>query len=291
MLSGISSTAYVVRIFLRLLNALLRMQQSNLSTKIMGVLNVTPDSFSDGGAFLSIDAAVAHALHMQQDGADCIDIGGESTRPGSEPVSEEEELRRVIPVIKALRATLSIPLSVDTYKPAVAREALQAGASIINDVTGLSDQAMLAVAGNAKASVVIMHMKGKPKTMQESPVYKDIVTDIKDFFRERIAQAREAGVTDLILDPGIGFGKTLEHNHVILRRLREFTEFGFPILIGVSRKSFIGALTGGMPPSERLEGTIAASVIAAGNGASWVRVHDVQECKRALLISDAIHNA
>ncbi len=257
----------------------------------MGVLNVTPDSFSDGGAFLSIDAAVAHALHMQQDGADCIDIGGESTRPGSEPVSEEEELRRVIPVIKALRATLSIPLSVDTYKPAVAREALQAGASIINDVTGLSDQAMLAVAGNAKASVVIMHMKGKPKTMQESPVYKDIVTDIKDFFRERIAQAREAGVTDLILDPGIGFGKTLEHNLVILRRLREFTEFGFPILIGVSRKSFIGALTGGMPPSERLEGTIAASVIAAGNGASWVRVHDVQECKRALLISDAIHNA
>jgi dihydropteroate synthase len=254
----------------------------------MGVLNVTPDSFSDGGNFFDTESAVAHARQMAEDGADCIDVGGESTRPGSDPVSEEEELRRVIPVIEGLKGDITIPISIDTYKPRVAREALQAGASIINDVTGLTNPEMLAVAADAHVPVVVMHMQGQPKTMQENPVYGDVVADIMSFFRERIAHAKDAGVGDLILDPGIGFGKTLEHNLTILKRLGEFSTLGFPILVGASRKSFIGTLTGNLPASERLEGTLAASVIAVAYGASWVRVHDVKAHARALAVADAI---
>lgn len=256
-------------------------------TLIMGILNVTPDSFSDGGKFLDANAAIAQAKQMVHDGADIIDIGGESSRPGSEPVSEQEELRRVLPVIRALAPAINVPISIDTYKPAVAQQTLEAGACMINDITGLRDGAMIAVAAKHHVPVVLMHIQGRPKTMQEHPVYDDVIADIKRFFVERIAAAEQAGISDIILDPGIGFGKTTEHNLQILHRLDEFQELGRPLLIGPSRKSFIGNLTG-LPVEERLEGTIAAAVIAAYNGANIVRVHDVKACKRALLVADAI---
>ena len=261
-----------------------------MKTRIVGILNITPDSFSDGGQFFDIDTAIARAKQMAEDGADIIDIGGESSRPGSEPVSEEEELRRVIPVIERLAKEISLPISIDTYKPAVAKAAIAAGAKIINDITGLTNPDMRAVAGEAKAPVILMHMQGAPKTMQEHPTYTDVVADIKEFFKKQIALAQEAGVTEIILDPGIGFGKTLEHNLAILKRLHEFADLGFPILVGPSRKAFIGTLTGSLPVSERLEGTIAAITIARMNGASYVRVHDVKECWRALQVADALVN-
>ena len=267
------------------------MQFNEKKTHIMGVLNVTPDSFSDGGNYFdNVDRALAHAKQMLRDGADIIDIGGESTRPGSEPVSEEEELRRVVPIINQLVAELAVPVSIDTHKPRVAREALNAGAKIINDVTGLTNPEMMAVAAEFKCPVVIMHMQERPKTMQTNPTYDDVVNDIKKFFQERIAVASAAGITNLILDPGIGFGKTLEHNLTILKRLHEFTDLGYPILVGPSRKSFIGQLTGGLPTTERLEGTIAAVVAARLSGASIVRVHDVLPCRRALQIVDAVRS-
>ncbi len=260
-------------------------------TTIMGVLNVTPDSFSDGGVYFdNVEKVISQAKQMATEGADIIDIGGESTRPGSESVSETEELRRVLPVIERLVKELSVPISIDTYKPRVAREALKAGAKIINDVTGLTNPEMVKVAAEFKCPVVIMHMQGQPKTMQTNPHYNDVIEDIKNFFKERIAVAQMAGVSEIILDPGIGFGKTLEHNLTILKRLSELTNLGFPLLIGPSRKSFIGQLTGGLPATERLEGTIAAVVTARLNGASIVRVHDVGACRRALQIADAIIN-
>lgn len=260
----------------------------NSTAYIVGILNVTPDSFSDGGEHLSIDAALAHARRMRDEGADIIDIGGESSRPGSEPVPEDEELRRVIPVIEALaKEGFPLPLSIDTYKPRVAREALAAGASIVNDITGLGSPEMRAAAAAAR-QVILMHMQGEPKTMQADPAYGDVVSDIRDFFRARIALAKEAGITDIVLDPGLGFGKTLEHNLAILRRLGEFADLGFPILVGVSRKAFIGALTEGAPADDRLEGTIAAVVVARMNGASYFRVHDVRACRRALQVADAL---
>ena len=254
----------------------------------MGILNVTPDSFSDGGEFNDTERAVQHALKMIEEGADIIDIGGESTKPGSEPVNETEELRRVMPVIERLVQKTDVPISIDTYKPRVAREALKADAKILNDVTGLTNPEMIMVAGEFKCPVVIMHMQGKPKTMQASPQYNDVIEDIKNFFKERIKVAAAAGITQIILDPGIGFGKTVEHNLIILKRLKEFTDLGYPILVGPSRKSFIGKLTGELPAGERLEGTLAAVVAARLNGASMVRAHDVGACRRALQITDAI---
>lgn len=261
-------------------------------TYIMGVLNITPDSFSDGGRYSgSVDQAVAHAKQLVAERVDIIDIGGESTRPGAVIVSPEEELARVLPVVERLRNEVAVPLSIDTYKPLVAERCLKVGASMINDVTGLGSADMRAVAAHYNVPVVVMHMQGKPQTMQANPQYGDVIAEIKIFFEERIALARADGITKLILDPGIGFGKTLEHNLAILARLNEFNELGYPLLVGPSRKAFIGKLTGGLPVDQRLEGTIAAAVIASMHGARIVRVHDVGACRRALQVADAVRRA
>ncbi|MBI5134638.1 dihydropteroate synthase, partial [Candidatus Uhrbacteria bacterium] len=257
----------------------------------MGVLNVTPDSFSDGGQFLDSTAALAHARQMVADGADIVDVGGESSQPGSEPVSVKDEIARVIPVIDALAKGITVPISIDTTKPEVARLALAHGATIINDISGLRDPRMVAVAVAAKAPVIIMHMQGSPKTMQKEPQYTNVVEEIKEFFRTRIAAARAAGITDITIDPGIGFGKTLEHNLIILKNLGAFKDLGCSLLVGTSRKSFIGALTGGLPTTERLEGTLASIAIAVFNGADIVRVHDVKAARRAVQVSSAIAGA
>jgi dihydropteroate synthase len=259
-----------------------------MRSRIVGILNVTPDSFSDGGKFFDAARAIARAEEMAAEGADVIDIGGESSRPGSEPVPEEEELRRVIPVIEALAKKVATPLSIDTYKPAVAKAALEAGAKIVNDITGLKNPEMRVVAANAQVPVILMHMQGEPKTMQKDPQYEDVVLDLKRFFEERIALAKEAGITDIILDPGIGFGKTLAHNLTLLARLEEFADLGYPLLIGPSRKAFIGALNGTIPAEERLPGTLAAVVAARLHGATYFRVHDVAACRQALNVADAI---
>ena len=257
----------------------------------MGVLNVTPDSFSDGGRYFdNLEAAVTHAKKMVAEGADIIDVGGESSRPGSEPVSEEEELRRVLPIIKRLAKEISVPISIDTYKPPVAEACLQAGASIVNDITGLASPDMAAVVAKHKAVIIIMHMQGQPKTMQVNPQYQDIIKDISTFFKQQIAVAKKAGISEIILDPGIGFGKSIENNLAILKHLSEFKKLKLPVLVGPSRKSFIGKITGAAL-EDRLPGTIAAIVAARMNGASIVRVHDVAECKQALQIVDAILEA
>lgn len=265
------------------------MQLDLRKTAIMGILNVTPDSFSDGGKFFSVTTAVEQARSMIAAGADMIDIGGESTRPGASLVEEDEECRRVIPVIEALVKEVRVPISIDTYKPEVARRALRAGARILNDITGLANPEMRRVAREFLCPVVLMHMQGSPQTMQVDPVYEDVVTDIKRFFEKQITIANAEGIRDLILDPGIGFGKTLEHNLMILRRLGEFRELGYPVLVEPSRKGFIGKITG-LPVEERVEGTIAAAIVARMRGAAIVRVHDVEACRRALQITDAILN-
>lgn len=260
-------------------------------TYVMGILNVTPDSFSDGGRFLRPNDAIRQAMRMIQEGADIIDIGGESTRPGSDPVDSLEEIKRVIPVIKELSRLTTTPISIDTYKSEVAREALEAGASMINDISGLGfDSKMASLAAHYDVPVVLMHIKGRPKDMQKAPHYEALVPEMLDYFRLRIRLALEAGIREdrIIIDPGIGFGKTFDHNLQLLRDLQEFKVFHRPILVGVSRKAFIGHLLGGLPADERLEGTIAATVVAAINGASIVRVHDVKETVRALRIADAI---
>jgi dihydropteroate synthase len=260
-------------------------------TYVMGILNVTPDSFSDGGRFLRPNDAIRQAMRMIQEGADIIDIGGESTRPGSDPVDSLEEIKRVIPVIKELSRLTTTPISIDTYKSEVAREALEAGASMINDISGLGfDSKMASLAAHYDVPVVLMHIKGRPKDMQKAPHYEAFVPEMLDYFRLRIRLALEAGIREdrIIIDPGIGFGKTFDHNLQLLRDLQEFKVFHRPILVGVSRKAFIGHLLGGLPADERLEGTIAATVVAAINGASIVRVHDVKETVRALRIADAI---
>jgi dihydropteroate synthase len=260
-------------------------------TLIMGVLNVTPDSFSDGGRFLHTDAAVEHARRLIAEGADIIDIGGESTRPGAEPVPLEEELRRVIPVVQAVRREFpDACISVDTYKARVAEEALAAGANMINDVSALRfDPDMVRVVVQANVPVVLMHMKGMPKTMQQNPFYHDVIGEITEFLAERIAWACERGLDErnIIIDPGIGFGKRPEDNWEILQRLEAFKALGRPVLVGPSRKSFLGLLTG-RPPAERLEETIAAAVICALHGADLVRVHDVGAVKYALAVADAV---
>lgn len=260
-------------------------------THIMGILNVTPDSFSDGGMYLEPEKAVDHGLRLQDEGADIIDIGGESTRPGSDPVPEEEELRRVIPVIKKLSQKIKIPISIDTYKSRVAREALEAGATIVNDISGLrADPEMKKVIAKYRVPVVIMHIKGTPKTMQTNPVYEALIPEIMDYLREGIKIALDAGVPEdlIIIDPGIGFGKTFDQNLEIINRLKEFTYLEKPLLIGPSRKAFIGKILGDVPPAMRLEGTLAAVAVAIFNGANIVRVHDVKETVMVAKVVDAI---
>jgi len=274
------------------LNHVRRLQQTvRQRTVVMGILNVTPDSFYDGGRYARAEAAVQRALQMVQDGADIVDIGGESTRPGSQPVPEEEELRRVLPVIEAVRGQVDVPISIDTTKSRVAERALQAGACMVNDISGLGfDPRMAEVVARHGALCCVMHIQGTPQTMQQNPQYEDVVRDISRYFEERLALAERAGILreNIWLDPGIGFGKTVEHNLEILRRLREFTAFGLPILIGTSRKSFIGKILGDLPPEERLEGTAATVAIAIMNGANAVRVHDVREMVRVARMTDAV---
>ena len=263
---------------------------------IMGILNVTPDSFSDGGRFNRVDAAVKRCEEMLNEGAKIIDIGGESTRPGSEPVPVEEELRRVVPVIEEIREQLGSDffISVDTYKSRVAEEALKAGADIVNDISGFRfDGRMAEVVAQFKCPAVVMHIKGTPKNMQENPYYEDVMGEILDYFQEVFKRAEEKGVEreQLIVDPGIGFGKRLVDNLCILKNLRELKVLGRPILIGASRKSFIGKITGVEVPEERLAGSISAAVIGAMNGASIVRVHDVKETVEALELLSAVEEA
>jgi dihydropteroate synthase len=260
-------------------------------THIMGILNITPDSFSDGGMHFDKSRAVDHALRMIDDGADILDIGGESTRPGSEPISVDEELRRTIPVIKALSKSISIPISIDTYKSDVAIRALEAGASIVNDISGMRfDPEMPAAVSRFKVPVVIMHMKGTPKNMQINPVYKALIPEIMDYFRFSIRLAAEFGIPDnmIILDPGIGFGKTFTHNLEIINNLQQFSLFENPILIGTSRKAFLGKILGDLPAQERLEGTAASVAISIIKGAHIVRVHDVKAMARVAKVADAI---
>jgi dihydropteroate synthase len=260
-------------------------------TYIMGILNVTPDSFSDGGLYFKESDAIKRALQIAEEGADIIDIGGESTRPGSEPISLEEEIRRTIPVIKALNKEINIPISIDTYKSEVARRALDAGASIVNDISGLRfDPNMADVVSEYKVPVIIMHIKGTPKDMQKNPVYEALIPEIMDYLRESILIANSAGVEDdkIIIDPGIGFGKTFEHNLEIIKNLNEFTLLQKPLLIGPSRKAFIGKILGDAPPEERFEGTAAVVAISIMNGANIVRVHDVKNMVKVVRVADAI---
>ncbi len=257
---------------------------------IMGILNVTPDSFSDGGTHADAGTAVEHALRMEEAGAAIIDIGGESTRPGAPAVSREEELARVLPVIEGLRRESSVPVSVDTRKASVAAAAIAAGADMINDVSALRfDDDMAALAARPHLPVVLMHMRGEPATMQEQPVYDDVVEEVLAFFRERIAYSRSRGITQILIDPGIGFGKTLEHNVTLLRELSRFRELQCPLLIGTSRKSFLGSITG-QPVGGRLPGSIASNLLACRNGARILRVHDVAEIRAALDVTDAIEH-
>jgi len=263
-------------------------------TLVMGVLNVTPDSFSDGGQFFSLAGALAHAEQMIDEGADIIDIGGESTRPGSNFVSEEEELCRVIPVIERL-ANLSAPISIDTTKPEVARIALQAGAEIVNDVSGLRfDPAIAKVAAEAKAGVVLMHSRGTPKDMQQLPPMKNALDEVIDGLRDSVALAERNGVAreNIAIDPGIGFGKTVEQNLELIVGLDQLAhQFpDTPVLIGTSRKSFLGKLLNGAPAEERLHGTIATMVAAVLNGTHIVRVHDVKSAVEAIKVADAIRS-
>ncbi len=261
-----------------------------LRTFIMGILNVTPDSFSDGGKYLHIDRAVARAEEMVKEGADIIDVGGESTRPGAKPVAVDEELSRVIPVITAIRKRLKVLISIDTQKAEVARQAIEAGADIINDVSALrADSEMVRVVKRFNVPVILMHMKGRPRTMQRNPHYNDVISEIYHFLKERINWAKKHGIDEnkIIIDPGIGFGKALDHNLEIIRRLREFRSLGRPILIGTSRKSFIGMILN-LPPQERLNGTLASCALAITNGADILRVHDVRQVKQLAKVMDKL---
>lgn len=259
---------------------------------VMGILNVTPDSFSDGGAYLAREAAVAHALQMIAEGADIIDVGGESTRPGAEPVLLDEELRRTVPVIAAIREKSDVPISIDSYKAIVAREALAAGADIINDISALRfDPAMAGLVAESEVPVILMHMQGTPRDMQQNPRYDDCVVEIAMFFQERVDFCGSHGIAKsrLMLDPGIGFGKRVADNLQILKRLGEFGRFDIPILVGASRKSFIaGVLPGSANPPDRLGGSLAAAVVAAMHGADILRVHDVGQTVEALRLLEAI---
>lgn len=262
---------------------------------LMGILNVTPDSFSDGGEFFDPDVAAARGLAMIDEGADIVDVGGESTRPGSDPVPVEEEIRRVVPVVREILSRKSDSIvSIDSYRAETAQEALEAGARIVNDVTALrGDPRLAALVADAGCPVILMHMKGAPKTMQERPRYDDVVREVRDFLAARADHAVTAGVEprNIIVDPGIGFGKTLEHNLELLRRLDAIAVLGFPILIGASRKRFIGAITGVEEARDRLSGTVAANVLAREKGATLFRVHDVRANREALEVADAVLRA
>lgn len=269
----------------------------SLRTHIMGVLNVTPDSFSDGGKYFSREKALAHALIMVKDGADIIDVGGESTRPkgpygdGAEEIDAAEEIRRVVPVIESIASETEVIISIDTYKSAVADAALKAGASIVNDVSGLnSDTAMAGVVASHHAVLIAMHSRGTPKTMQLNPVYENLLTEVKESLAVSIEKGRAAGIEQIMIDPGIGFGKKLEHNLAIIKNLDGFAELHCPIVIGPSRKAFIGMLLD-LPVGDRLEGTAAAVAASILHGANIVRVHDVREMKRVAVVTDAILRA
>lgn len=259
-------------------------------TLIMGILNVTPDSFYDGGRFFSLEKAVLQGIKMAEEGADIIDIGGESSRPGSLPISEEEELKRVIPVIKALSKEIKVPISIDTTKSKVAEFAISEGATIINDISGLRfDEKMADVACKADVLVVIMHMKGTPFNMQKDIYYEDVISEILSFFKERLLYLEKKSIdpSNIIIDPGIGFGKRVEDNLSIIANLSKFKVLEKPILIGVSRKSFIGKILD-LDTQDRLEGTLAANTACILNGANIIRVHDVKEGKRVAKVADAI---
>jgi dihydropteroate synthase len=260
---------------------------------VMGVLNVTPDSFSDGGRFFGVEAAVEQARKMVEAGADLIDIGGESTKPGAAPVAAQEQIGRIIPVLKGVAGRLPVLFSVDTTKAAVARAALEHGAQIINDISaGRDDPEMLPLAASAGVPVVLMHMQGQPATMQVRPHYDDVVSEVSQFLRDRAAAAEAAGVAAgrILLDPGIGFGKTAEHNLTLLRDLGQFPQLGKPLVLGVSRKAFIGRITGESEPSQRVFGTAASVAWCVANGAAIVRVHDVEPMVKVVRTIQAIRN-
>jgi dihydropteroate synthase len=261
-------------------------------THVMGVINVTPDSFSDGGRFFDPEAAVAAGVRMIEEGADFLDVGGESTRPGSDPVPEEEEIDRVVPVIKRLAAEVEAPISIDTRKPEVAQAALDAGAAIVNDVTAGSDPRIFQVVRKAGAAMVLMHMRGEPKTMQQLTGYDDVVAEVRDYLTERVEAAVAGGIDRerLAIDPGLGFAKTEEQNYVLMQEIREFLRAGRPVVVGPSRKSFIGKVLG-TAVEERLEGTAGAVAWMAGQGAHIVRVHDVKAMVRVVRVVDAITRA
>lgn len=246
---------------------------------VMGIVNVTPDSFSDGGRFLDPDAAVAHGRRLVAEGAAVVDVGGESTRPGADPVDPAEEIRRAVPVIEALVAE-GVRCSIDTRHPSVAEAAIEAGATLLNDVSA----SLWEIAAAAKVGWVALHMQGEPRTMQVEPRYDDVVGEVRDFLLDRAEQAVAAGVPEVWIDPGIGFGKTLEHNVTLLHRLGELTASGHPVLVGTSRKGFLGALTGGAPVDDRLEASLATAVVAAASGARMVRAHDVLHTVHAMRI-------
>ena len=259
-------------------------------TAIMGILNITPDSFSDGGIFLAHDAAVAHALTMVEEGADIIDVGGESTRPGAQAVSVQEELDRVVPVIEAIACAVPVPISIDTSKPEVMRAAVAAGAGVINDVRALRATGAVETAAALAVPVCLMHMQGEPRSMQQNPAYTNVVGEVRDFLYERIETCVAAGITRdrLIIDPGFGFGKSVVHNLELLRRLSELRALGAPILAGLSRKSMIGALLG-LPMAQRLQASVALALIAVQNGAGMLRVHDVRATREAIRMFEAVY--
>ena len=258
--------------------------------RVMGIVNVTPDSFSDGGVHFDTQAAIAHGLQLAEEGADLLDVGGESTRPGAEEVSVEEELQRVVPVIRGLAGRVSLPISVDTSKPEVMRAAVEAGAGMINDVCGLRREGALETAAALGVPVVVMHMLGEPRTMQAAPDYADVVGEVHRFLAERIFAAEMAGIArrNIVVDPGFGFGKTAQHNLQLLAGLRRITELGVPVLAGLSRKKTIGEITGREVPRDRVHGSVAAHLIAAQNGAAIVRVHDVAATVDALRVWNAV---
>jgi len=258
--------------------------------RVMGIINATPDSFSDGGEHATVEAAIAHGLALAGEGADILDVGGESTRPGAEDVPLEEELRRVIPVIQALARQVSIPISIDTSKPEVMRAAVEAGAGMINDVFGLRREGALDTAAALGVPVVLMHMQGEPRTMQANPDYDDVVGEVHRFLAERIFVAEMAGIAKkrIVVDPGFGFGKGIQHNLQLLAQLQRFTELGVPVLAGLSRKRTIGELTGRDEPRERIFGSVAAHLIAAQRGAMLLRVHDVAATVDALKVWNAV---
>jgi dihydropteroate synthase len=260
---------------------------------VMGIVNVTPDSFSDGGRFDSPDRALAHALTLVEEGADILDVGGESTRPGADPVSAQQEMDRVLPVIERIVAETDTPVSIDTVKSEVMREALAAGAGMINDVKGLRGEGVLDVVASTEVPVCIMHMQGEPRTMQKNPEYHDVVDDIRHFFEERLAACRAAGIDArrVVLDPGFGFGKTLAHNLALLRRLDEFVASGWPVLAGISRKSMLGKITGRERADERVAASVSAALLAAQKGAAILRVHDVAETVDALKVWQAVRES